>query len=140
MYDLFLADWYTSVERNLNYKIFKHRLEFETYLTSLPTKLRHSVTRFRSRNHRLPIETGRWLNIDYNERICNLCHKKIGDEFHYLLVCDKLAIQRENFIKPFFTKRPNILKYDALMNIKSKNRLISLSKFIRIIFELVGCN
>ena len=34
----------------------------------------------------LPIERGRWQNVDRNLRICNLCDKKeIGDECHYIL-------------------------------------------------------
>ena len=29
---------------------------------------------FRTYNHHLPIESGRWVNITRNERICNYCN------------------------------------------------------------------
>ena len=36
----------------------------------------------------MPIETGRWLNIELSNRKCKFCDKDtIGDEFHYLLEC-----------------------------------------------------
>ena len=46
------------------------------------------MVRFRTGNHKMPIETGRWLNIELSNRKCELCDKDtIGDEFHYLLEC-----------------------------------------------------
>ena len=45
-----------------------------------------TLCRFRICNLHLPIESGRWVNIIRNERICNHCKKQeIGDEFHYIL-------------------------------------------------------
>ena len=42
-------------------------------------------TQFRLGNTKLPAETGRWVNIDRNERYCTLCNRnEIGDEFHLL--------------------------------------------------------
>ena len=40
-------------------------------------------------NHRLPVETGHWDKTPLEDRKCILCSKHdIGDEFHYLFVCD----------------------------------------------------
>ena len=82
----------------------------------IPERYRWYLISFRARNHRLPVETGRWQNIELQERKCNLCSNVVGDEFHYMLVCDKLKEQRQNFLKACFYKRPNTLKYDSLMN------------------------
>ena len=38
------------------------------------------ITKFRTSNLHLPIETGRWYNIPRAERICHLCKETIGDE------------------------------------------------------------
>jgi hypothetical protein len=39
-------------------------------------------------NHRLPIEVGRWTNVERHNRLCQLCQsREIGDEFHYVLQC-----------------------------------------------------
>ena len=51
--------------------------------------------KFRTANHKLPVETGRRENIPHAERKCSLCNKNdIGDEFHYLLICLYFATER----------------------------------------------
>ena len=46
------------------------------------------LCRFRTANHKLPIEIGRWNNTNRNNRICTHCNKnELGDEFHYILDC-----------------------------------------------------
>ena len=59
----------------------------------------------------------------------------VGDEFHYMFICDKLKAIRQDFLKVSFYRRPNILKYD-LMNSKNSKILTSVSKFIKIIYEI----
>ena len=93
--DLFLGDWYNSVQSNLNYRIFKHNFEFETYLSIVPQNWLYFLISFRTRNHRLLAEVGRWSKTDYAERKCNLCQTEIVDEFHFLLVCEKLKKLRK---------------------------------------------
>jgi hypothetical protein len=36
---------------------------------------------------KIPIETGRWVNIPQDKRFCRFCNDGIGDEFHYLFTC-----------------------------------------------------
>ena len=114
--DLFLNDWYNKVGSNINYRMFKHKFEFESYLTILPSNLLHYFSSFRTRNHRLEVETGRWTGIKYDESKCNLCKAEIGDEYHYLLTCKHLDNIRKSHIKPKYFKRPNIIKYGNLIN------------------------
>ena len=135
--DPFLSDWYSKIDSNLNYRIFKHKFEFEEYLAILPRNLLYYFTSFRTRNHKLAIETGRWTRLQHNERKCNLCYDEIGDEFHYLLKCKKLNAARKEYLKPKHFVRPNIIKYENLMNSKNKALLISMAKFIKIIYEIV---
>jgi hypothetical protein len=46
------------------------------------------VLLFRTTNHKLPIETGRWNGIDRENRQCLKCNSRsIGDEFHYIMEC-----------------------------------------------------
>ena len=52
----------------------------------LSDKDRITLCKFRTCNHRLPIEIGRWQNVDRSDRICHICQTtEIGDEFHYIL-------------------------------------------------------
>ena len=81
--DIFLNEWYSKVENDTNHKILKHKFEFEYHLTSeLSNQCLHALISFRTRNHRLPVETGRWYGIEHNNRKCNLCNTDIGDEHH----------------------------------------------------------
>ena len=68
----------------INIQIYKQNFEFEEYLNILSDKDRITYCRFRTGNHKLSIETGRWNKIERTLRQCNLCHCiKIGDEFYY---------------------------------------------------------
>ena len=53
-----------------SYKLFKENCEFEGYLDLLNDNERILLCKFRTTNHRLIIETGRWQNIDREDRIC----------------------------------------------------------------------
>ena len=91
LFDQFQQAWLSNLSdspKGLNYRIFKESFGFEKYLDKLTTKDRITFCRFRTCNHKLPIETGRWINVERNERKCIFCDKNdIGDEFHYILVC-----------------------------------------------------
>ena len=117
--------------------MFKHKFEFERYLTILPSNLLHYFSSFRTRNHRLEVEAGRWTGIKYDERKCNLCRVEIGDEYHYLLTCKHLDNIRKSHTKPKYFKRPNIIKYGNLINTNNKAILTLLAKFIKVIYETV---
>ena len=46
------------------------------------------VCRSRTCNHRLPIEIGRWQNINRENKSCTLCQsRELGEEYHYLFEC-----------------------------------------------------
>lgn len=45
------------------------------------------ITKLRCCNLKIPVETGRWVNIPREERICHLCHNDIGSEYHYIFEC-----------------------------------------------------
>ena len=50
-------------------------------MVSLPIKQQKSFMQIRNRNYRLPIETGRWQNIQSEVRLYNFCEAGIGDGF-----------------------------------------------------------
>ena len=69
--------------------------EFEPYLDILTYKNRITFCKFRTSNHRLSIETGRWNVIDHGNRLCNICtDAEIGEECHCILQCKSLADER----------------------------------------------
>ena len=136
--DTYLQNWQSLVDLSSsgkNYRIFKHKFELNNYYSYLPTKKCRLLTVFRTRNHRLPLEVGRWSSIPIGERKCKLCNDGIGDVFHYVLECKSLKEQRQQYIKPYYIKNPNILKFSSLMNDSSKPNMLRLCQFIEIIFK-----
>ena len=137
--DQFHQSWCGSVQQStkgLNYYAFKDNLSLEKYLLTLNRSLSTYLLKFRTGNHRLPVETGRWNSVEYYDRKCTLCNRNdTGDEFHYLLVCDHFAADRVLHIKRYFYSHPNMYKFKELMCSTSENVLIKLARFCKIIMN-----
>ena len=82
----------------------------------------------------MPIEKGRWLGIDRNERKCQLCTlNEVGDEFHYLLNCPHFVNERSRYL-PFINRNTiNILTFRNVMCENDSLKLNNLSRFVNII-------
>ena len=106
LHDTFLQYWNATINttpKGRNYKLFKMNTNFETFLISLPRSSSIPMVRFRTANHKLPIEVGRWENIVYEDRKCNLCDKHdLGDEFHLLLICPYFQNERKDLLKRYY--------------------------------------
>lgn len=138
--DLFLNEWHSQLDNNSschNYKIFKTKFGFEHYLVSIEEKYKKYLVKFRTRNHRLPIETGRWRRIPRHNRTCHLCHTDVGDEYHYLMSCSHFSNLRKLYIDRQYFLRPNVIKFSNLLNIKHPAKLRKLCTFIKNIIESI---
>lgn len=134
--DLYIQKWFSTIENTSNsntYKLFKTKFERSHYINLLPRTLCLKYIRFRTRNHRLPVETGRWRSVPLSDRTCNHCNKDLGDEYHYLLTCEYFKNERIKFIKPIYYRRPNVLKFQQLMNTTSIKELRNVCHFIDIL-------
>ena len=93
----------------LKYRIYKSNFCFEQYLSVLPSDLRMNLCKFCCLSNNLPIETGRFFNIDRSERRCNLCNvNELGDEFHYLIKCTFFNNVRAKFLTRKICNNPNV--------------------------------
>ena len=137
--DQFIQRWnqqLSNSSKGLNYSLYKTEFSFEEYLNILPRNKYLPLIKYRTANHYLPIETLRWQSIDVSERKCRLCNAHdIGDEFHYLFVCENFKDVRHQYINTYYFKHPNILKYKELLSSKSPLKLSKLSKFVAIIMS-----
>ena len=74
----------------------------EDYLHHV-TNIRHrtTMTKLRLSNHRLAIETGRYMRPykKPNERICPLCKKEAEDEKHFLVSCPVYEERRKSLFE-----------------------------------------
>ena len=55
--------------RGIHYRMFKHDFKLENYLLKLSTKNARILCKFRTGNVKLPIKTGRWFNIERDDRM-----------------------------------------------------------------------
>ena len=136
--DLYTQDWYSKLNnssKGKNYSIFKTDICMEKYLLHLPRKSYLSLCKFRTSNHKLPIEVGRWEGVPLNEKKCLKCNTDIGDEFHYLFKCSHFTNERTLYLKPYFYRRPNILKLRKLYSSSNRKTLINLAKFVELIMK-----
>ena len=138
--DSFIQNWHSEIERTSNtniYKLFKTQFKQSIYIKMLSTYYCKLLIRFLTRNHKLPIEVGRWRSIPSNERKCPYCND-VGDEFHYLLKCSKFDEIRKKFIKNYYYTRPNMLKFQQLLSSECAQELKRLSCFIEQIVKTIN--
>ena len=138
--DQFRQVWNEEIQtspKTINYRLFKDTLELEKYFNILDKKNYIIFCKFRTINHKLPIETGRWQNIERQNRKCTLCNTDIGDEYHYILNCPSFINERKNYIKKRFYERPNTIFFKEIMSSENGQSLINLCKFIKIINKRV---
>lgn len=134
--DQYLQNWSSVVgmaSSGTNYRLFKDNFEHSQYIKLLSTKNCKTLMRFRTRNTKLPVEVGRWHSVPLNERICTLCNKDLGDEYHYILVCEHFKPARSKYLRNYYYRNPNTQKFKYLMNTENENDLKKLCQFITII-------
>lgn len=141
--DQFLQKWFSysnSSSKGISYNLFTNfNFQLQNYLSSeLSNNDKAVLSKFRSSNTKLPIETGRWYNIPHENRLCNICKDDIGDEYHYILCCKAFTNYRNIYIPEFFRTKPNTIKFFTLFNTKDIHLLKSLCRFIKIINERIG--
>ena len=99
-------------QKCLNYRIYKQEHKFELIYNDLPDKYFKSIVNFRLCNTHLPIEKGRWIGLDRNDRKCNLCNQ---NEFHYILKCPYFDCEQNKFITHVNTNIANIYNFKKIM-------------------------
>ena len=116
-----------------NYVALKYTWKQEKYFSTLQQADIITLFKFRTSNHRLPIETGRYHNIEYKDRTCPICMNDLGDEYHYHFKCPKFTPARKSHLQKFCNyKHSNMIIYTQLMNSRNIEEMKSLSRFARI--------
>ena len=86
IYDIYSQDWSAKLHESPSartYILFKDALIFSKYISKIKIeKWRISLTRFKTNNNKLAIETWRWNKSPINEWNCNFC-LELEDEFHF---------------------------------------------------------
>jgi hypothetical protein len=133
--EMYMQSWYSKINnssRLQSYCMMKNRFEFEPYLDFIKEdKFRTALTRFKVSSHQLAIETGRYNNIERNERKCLNCNMNVVEsEYHFILVCPKFIEIRKQYLKKYYYQWPTIQKFENLFSNKSKLVILNISKYI----------
>ena len=126
-------------EKCFYYKEFNCTPSLKNYFSVLPKSLWVPFCKFRTTNHRLPIEFNSWNNFfkPRSDRLCNICNSKdIGDEYHYIMKCSAFKDLREIYIPNYYRTKPSVFKFVDLMKTNKKKILFKLTVFIKEILNL----
>ena len=116
------------------YNYIKDKPGMSYYLKCLEDQHTNALLKFRTSNHKLPVEVGRYKNIPREDRLCTNC-LKMGDEYHFIFECSKFHRARHKYIDTIYTNRPNMMKYYLLMNTDNKKQLHNLAIFVGIVMN-----
>ena len=150
--DQFIQQWFANMNnssRSTFYFSFKTEFGLESYLTKLNESDRRSISKLRCSNLKIPIETGRWSNLPLQQRLCQFCTDSLGDEFHYIFVCQHQAIKniRDQYIPNYYKNNPQEHKLVGLLRYCNVKLYKNLSIFIKktssytviAIFKIIIC-
>lgn len=135
--DQYRQNWNSDIvssSKCINYRIYKSEFRLENCYINVHDNLMQPLVDFRLCNNHLPIEKGRWLGIDRNDRKCNLCTcNEIGDEFHYLLRCPYFMNARKMYLPTINMQNVNILTFKNIMCENDPHKIDNLSKYLKIV-------
>ena len=137
--DNFIQNWNARINESTRASCYKNiSFSFKTYLDTVTVKkFRIALSRLRTSSHRLEVEAGRWarqVRKPLNERLCTFCGV-LEDEFHFILECPAYMEERSRFIKKCFCKRPNMIKFIALMTSENKAITQNLACYVEKAFK-----
>lgn len=114
------------------YSRYKSDNEYERYLNVIKNnKFSKALSRFRLSSHQLEIETGRYIGLNREERLCRKCNMRmVEDEYHFLIVCPHYNDLRRKYFTNYYCQWPTIHKFVSLMSSNSEKVISKLSKFI----------
>lgn len=132
--DQYIQQWFGALRDRsgcLLYRELKIEFVYSEYLNVVRCfKWRTALTRFRTRNHSLPIvKMGQGhQRVPYNERLCADCGV-LGDEYHCVFECRKTEHLR-HILPVYYRRRPSMVKFIELLSTTRASELNKLAKFL----------
>lgn len=139
--DTFIQGWHERLHNSSRARFYNSFASFQLqpYLENINIlKYSRALSKLRMSSHRLEIECGRWVRpnpIPIDERKCSLC-EILEDEYHFVIECPLYQELRQQYISPFYWKKPSMYKFVKLINSTNVKCIRKLSAFIFQAFKL----
>ena len=105
------------------YAQHKENIDVEYYVKCHMKKAERSLlAQLRSGTLGLKMETGRFVGISINERICDMCSLEIENEIHFVCKCPLYLVDRDTL----FNSAKNVMP--SFQNLSDQDKLIFLMK------------
>ena len=101
------------------------------------------ITKFRTCNHKLSVEKGRYNNVERYMRYCDICNQDmLGDEYHLLLECKNTDIKRfRKCTINDYINNTNMYDFGRIMSSISSNSKLTfaVSKILSLTSKSFSC-
>jgi hypothetical protein len=126
------------------YRKFNFIFRYETYISDIRNiSHRNILTRFRTSNHKLHIETDRYIrpNTPVENRICSNCNSKsVEDELHFLMYFPRFENHRRELYSNILNYNAAVLsaedKFVWILSNEDPSCVRELAKFIHSCFQI----
>ena len=100
--DQYIQTWHDTLSNQSKMEylcLYKNDFEHENYIDIVKNeKYRKELSRFRLSSHSLYIETGRYENVNRQDRLCKVCTQNVLEsEYHFLLCCSAYSELRVKY-------------------------------------------
>ena len=131
----FISEVTAFLENSPKCKFYKHMYSMHTlqYYLDRPVNYIYKpfICKYRICAHNLNIETGRFNNINRNERFCFNCNKNsIEDEYHFILECSRYDDLRRKYVKQYYWRNPSAYKLVTLLSVRNVKELNNFGKYL----------
>ncbi len=133
-----VQSWHARINESSRALFYKNGCDFKLqyYLKDITvTKFRVAFARFKVSSHRLEIEAGRWNRTPIDNRRCSLC-ACLEDEYHFILECTMYTDIRKTYIRSYFYRRPNMVKFIQLIQSENSSIVRNLGVYIFKAFQI----
>jgi hypothetical protein len=112
--------------------MYKSVFECESYLHSVSNvQHRRLLSRFRTSSHDLAIESGRYVNMPRENRLCIFCNMNVVEnEYHFVLACPLYRDIRVAYLPHYYTHWPTQYKFITIMSSSSRSVNQKLAKYV----------
>ena len=144
-YESIYHDYMSSHTKLKIFNSIKRCYSRPKYLDIVKSSDRCSLTKLRLSAHSLPIEIGRYKNIDQKNRFCDVCDSKcIGDEYHLLFNCSNqhLVKLRDIFLKQIYNKCDQLKSlptYQQFLYLMSAYDVSVIETFCNYVNKILAC-